>query len=106
MLYCQGMNYLVSYFLMNHYTEEEAFWMLAQLIEDVLPVDYYVDLGGVISLSNVMMDLIREVMPGFLEMCEGLAVHTSFFLVPWLVCLFTKGFSNSLSNFIMQNIII
>jgi hypothetical protein len=26
--------------------------------------------------------------------------------VPWLICLYTKGFSNALSNFIMECIVI
>jgi hypothetical protein len=63
-------------------------------------------MGAVISLSSILTDLAREVMPGFAEMCEELGVDTSFFLVPWLVCLYTKGFSSSLSNFIMENIVI
>lgn len=63
-------------------------------------------MGAVISLSNVMTDLAQEVMPGFMRMCEELQLDTSFFLLPWLVCLYTKGFSSSLSNFVMECIVI
>lgn len=58
LLYCQGLNYLVAYFLMRDYTEQESFWLLAQLVEEVLPVDYYVEMGAVVSLSNILSDLL------------------------------------------------
>lgn len=32
LLYCQGMNYLVGFLLINKFSEEEAFWLLVQLI--------------------------------------------------------------------------
>ncbi len=69
LLYCQGLNYLAAYFLMNHYSEQETFWVIVQLIEEVLPVDYFVSMGAVISLSSVMRSLIDSVIPKFNEMC-------------------------------------
>jgi hypothetical protein len=38
--YCQSMNFLAAVLLL-HLTEEQAFWVLAALIEDILPADYY-----------------------------------------------------------------
>lgn len=38
--YCQSMNFITAMLLM-HLTEEQAFWVLAALIEDILPSDYY-----------------------------------------------------------------
>ena len=38
--YCQSMNFIVALLLM-YLTEEQAFWVLAVLIEDILPSDYY-----------------------------------------------------------------
>jgi predicted RNA-binding protein associated with RNAse of E/G family len=70
LLYCQGLNYLVAYFLMRDYSEQQSFWLLVQLVEDILPVDYYVDMGAVIGLSNVLNDLLRETMLGFVEHCQ------------------------------------
>lgn len=100
------MNYLVAYFLMNNFTEEETFWMLSELIEGHLPWDYYVEMGSVVVLSRVVVEVVAEVMPGFREMCEGLGVETSSFLVTWLVCLFTKGFASAMANYAMANVIV
>jgi len=38
--YCQSMNFICA-LLLFHLSEEESFWVLAALIEDILPPDYY-----------------------------------------------------------------
>jgi hypothetical protein len=38
--YCQSMNFITAMLLM-HLTEEQAFWVLAALVEDILPNNYY-----------------------------------------------------------------
>jgi hypothetical protein len=38
--YCQSMNFVTALLLM-HLTEEQAFWILAALVEDILPTNYY-----------------------------------------------------------------
>lgn len=45
--YCQGMNYLTAR-LLTVLEEEEAFWVLIQTIEEILPQDYYCNLIGVL----------------------------------------------------------
>ena len=60
--YCQGFNFIIGRFLkvMN---EEEAYWMLCQLMERYLPVDYYSKMVGVIIDHNVLSYLIEEKFP-------------------------------------------
>lgn len=38
--YCQSMNFIAAVLLM-YLDEEQAFWVLAALVEDILPEDYY-----------------------------------------------------------------
>ena len=45
--YCQGMNFIAAR-LIACQKEEEAFWTLCQLIECILPMDYYSNLLGVL----------------------------------------------------------
>ena len=45
--YCQGMNFIVGR-LLQFMSEEESFWTLANLIETVLPIDYYSNMVGVL----------------------------------------------------------
>jgi hypothetical protein len=48
--YLQGMNFIVAR-LLEVMNEEEAFWMLCQLSETILPLGYYA------NLLNVLIDL-------------------------------------------------
>lgn len=45
--YCQGMNFLTQR-LLTCLNEEEAFWTLVQIIEQLLPLDNYANLVGVL----------------------------------------------------------
>lgn len=60
--YCQGFNFMVGRFL-KIMSEEEAFWMLAVLIESFIPLDYYSKLIGAIVDKDVLSKLIKERMP-------------------------------------------
>ena len=46
--YCQGMNFVAGRLLQVIEDEEEAFWVLASLIETILPLDYYSIISGVL----------------------------------------------------------
>jgi hypothetical protein len=62
-LYCQGFNFIGAYFLTGSYSEQEAFWLMVHLIENILPMGYYTDMSAVICFSSVIRDLIEEVLP-------------------------------------------
>lgn len=47
LLYCQGMNYIVGFLLINKFSEEEAFWFMVQLIEEIAMPDYFKDLSTI-----------------------------------------------------------
>ncbi|BFZ62564.1 hypothetical protein YB2330_003665 [Saitoella coloradoensis] len=39
--YCQGMNVIAATLLLTHATEEDAFWMLVAIVENILPENYF-----------------------------------------------------------------
>ena len=45
--YCQGQNFIVGHIL-RYLQEEEAFWLYCCLIEDILPIDYYLSMVGIL----------------------------------------------------------
>ena len=47
LLYCQGMNYIVAFLLINGFSEEEGFWFMIQIIEDIVMTDYFKDLSTI-----------------------------------------------------------
>ena len=40
--------------------EEESFWMLTQLLESFMPIDYYSKMVGVIIDHNILNELIED----------------------------------------------
>ena len=61
--YCQGMNFLVARLLDVLKDEEMAFWTLCQIIEQLLPIDNYINLIGVLVDQKVLEQLIKEHLP-------------------------------------------
>lgn len=43
--------------------EEEAFWMLSQLLESFIPIDYYCKMIGVMIDTNILNYLIEKRIP-------------------------------------------
>jgi TBC1 domain family member 8/9 len=45
--YCQGMNFIVGN-LLKYLNEEESFWVFVTITENILPIDYYSDMLGIL----------------------------------------------------------
>lgn len=62
----QGLNYIAALLLLVMKTEEDAFWMLAVLLENVLVNDCYTDnLSGCHVEQRVFRDLLAKKCPRF-----------------------------------------
>ena len=44
--YCQGMNFIVG-LLLKHLNEEQSFWVFTHICENLLPLDYYSGMIGI-----------------------------------------------------------
>ena len=45
--YCQGMNFIVGN-LLKILNEEQSFWVFVAITENILPIDYYSDMLGIL----------------------------------------------------------
>ena len=86
--YCQGLNFLVA-FMLKYLSEEEAFWTLACLIENILPVDYYSAMIGVLVDQKVYSQLVKKMLPLLSSYLEKLNLDPSLVSLQWFVCLFS-----------------
>ncbi len=57
------MNYIIAYILMNGLSEEEAFWFLACLAENVLPQDFFKDLSLISIVSEIFSTVLEQSVP-------------------------------------------
>jgi len=62
--YCQGFNFFVGRILeafsTPHYlAQEETFWVMCQIVETLLPLDYYANLVGALIDQKVFESLLQ-----------------------------------------------
>ncbi|KAK4397611.1 TBC1 domain family member 2B [Sesamum angolense] len=90
--YCQGLNYVAALLLLVMKTEEEAFWMLAVLLENVLVNDCYTNnLSGCHVEQRVFKDLLTKKCPRIAAHLESLEFDVSLVCTEWFLCLFSKS---------------
>jgi hypothetical protein len=93
--YCQGLNFIVGTLLQQIGNEEKVFWMLAMLIETILPIDYYCSITGVMTDFKVFCELTKEIHPElYTHMCKNKAEASSF-AFQWFICIFTISLSKA-----------
>lgn len=90
--YCQGLNYVAALLLLVMKTEEDAFWMLAVLLEDVLVNDCYSsNLSGCHVEQRVFQDLLAKKCPRISAHLDALEFDVSLVATEWFLCLFSKS---------------
>lgn len=88
--YCQGMNVL-AYFLLNFgFTEEQSFWILAYIVETLIPKGYYTNMVAVISDISLLKHLFAVLLPYLATHFQKYAIDVNHFLVPWFLMAFTN----------------
>ncbi|KAL6975646.1 hypothetical protein U1Q18_024441 [Sarracenia purpurea var. burkii] len=90
--YCQGLNYVAALLLLVMKTEEDAFWMLSVLLENVLVSDCYThNLSGCHVEQRVFKDLLVKQCPRIAAHLEDLEFDVSLVATEWFLCLFSKS---------------
>ncbi|GAA5820249.1 hypothetical protein JCM3770_003152 [Rhodotorula araucariae] len=90
--YCQGMNNLVATLLLTHPAEEDAFWVLVCIIENILPSDYYTSQLLVSRADQqVLQDLVARILPKLAAHLEEQGVELSAITFSWFLSLFTDS---------------
>ena len=96
--YCQGFNYIVGKILKVIKNEENAFWIFAQIVENILPINYYYDSVGIIIDNNILFDILKnadnELMSHFTKHNFDLLIKN--ILYKWLICLFSQNIKDEL----------
>ncbi|KAF8149027.1 rab-GTPase-TBC domain-containing protein [Crassisporium funariophilum] len=88
--YCQGMNLITSTLLLVHADEEEAFWMLAAIVERILPEDFFSpSLLPSRACPLVLLDYVQELTPKLHAHLTELGVDLAAICFSWFLSLFT-----------------
>ena len=92
--YCQGMNFLVARLLLIMDDEEKVFWLFVQIMEFLLPLDYYSELLGVMTDTAMINILLRKYLPDLYEflMENNFGLTVNNFIYKLFFCLFIQAF--------------
>jgi len=92
--YCQSMNFIGALLLLFT-EEEEAFWLLCTLVEDLTCVNghfyHQADLAGVHIDECVFSDLVQNYLPHVYDNIEKLMVPLLPLTVNWFLCLYVNS---------------
>ncbi|MFH4973717.1 hypothetical protein AB6A40_000426 [Gnathostoma spinigerum] len=90
--YCQGMNVIIGTLLL-FCSEETSFWMMATLIEDIFPANYYSrPLLGVQADERVVKQLIKKHLPELDNLMHENDVEMTPVNINWLLTAFASVF--------------
>ncbi|XP_006458949.1 hypothetical protein AGABI2DRAFT_217774 [Agaricus bisporus var. bisporus H97] len=88
--YCQGMNLITSTILLVHADEEDAFWMLAAIVEKILPEDFFSpSLLPSRACPLVLLDYVVEHLPKLHAHLMELEIDLGAICFSWFLSLFT-----------------
>ncbi|KAG0365256.1 rab-GTPase-TBC domain-containing protein [Gamsiella multidivaricata] len=89
--YAQSMN-IVASMLLLHLKEEDAFWILATLCEQLLPDYYSKTLLGVQVDQRVFSHLVRISLPSIASHFQEIDLDQATITIPWFLCLYQSMF--------------
>jgi hypothetical protein len=92
--YCQGMNLIAASLLLIMPTAEDAFWILASMIERILPAHYY-DHSLLASRADqqVLRQYVAELIPKLSAHLDELGIELEALTFQWFLSVFTDCLS-------------
>lgn len=88
--YCQGMNVIAATLLLTHPTEEDAFFVLACIVENILPARYFTpDLLTSRADQVVLNRIVKELCPKIQKHFDTLSIDLEAITFGWFLSVFT-----------------
>ena len=103
--YCQGMNFYAGTFL-RYMSEEEAFWLFVCINENILPLDYYSDMLGILVDQRVFELLMVEKFPKLVAHMKKHTYQLDLISFQWLVTLFCSSLKHESELFVLTAFIL
>ena len=91
--YCQGFNFIVARLLKLFDKEEDVFWIFVQIIENILPCEYYSELVGIMRECSLCTTILKETNKKIMKKLEGFEVVLNNLLYKWFISLFVENAS-------------
>ncbi len=86
----QGLNYIAGLLLLVTKSEENTFWLLKILVEQILPDYYGPTMEGVVVDIDVLGELVRLKAPAVHRHVLDLGLPWPVVTTKWFICLFAE----------------
>lgn len=83
--YCQGMNYLAGMIVRIIDNEEDAFWILTNLFETILPLDYFCLMTEILVDQRVFIQILQKKKTKLFKHLQNLGLDFAIISFQWLV---------------------
>ena len=94
--YCQAMNFVAISLLRAARTgslsEEDAFWLLVAVCEEIVPYYYVKDMSGVKVATDILKGLVHKRFPRLSKHLVTMQFPLELFSIPWICSLFSSSF--------------
>ena len=94
------MNFIVCN-LLKVLSEEESFWVFVQIVEDMLPLDYYSHMLGILIDQRVFTGLLSKHFPKLVDHIGHHNYQLDLIAFQWLVTLFFNNVDHETGFFIL-----
>lgn len=95
--YCQGMNFICYFLIEMSFNEEEIFWILCHLFENLMPYSYYINMTPVLADVEIFKYMLAEKFPAIYKEMMNKNFDLNFLLIPLFVTIFTNLKNNEVS---------
>jgi hypothetical protein len=95
--YVQGFNFIVGRLLKITHNEEDVFWLFAQIIENILPINYYSEMAGLMVDIDIVMSLMNAYFPELVYYMEENFFIEYFknIVIQWFISMFINNFNEN-----------
>lgn len=100
--YCQGMNYLGGLVARVIKDEEDSFWVLVNLFESILPLDYYCLMTEILVDQRVFTKIFKKRKNKLYKHFKNIELDLGLVCFPWLVCLLASNLEKQISEVIFD----
>ena len=97
--YSQGFNFIAAKILLVIQNEEESFWVFTNILENYLPIDFYLKFTGVKVDMQIIKNLINSTLK-YSKNDETIDIILNNLLTKCFISLFSQSFQDCISNII------
>ena len=95
------MNFIVGN-LLKFMNEVQSFWVFVSIAENILPLDYYSDMLGILVDQKVFEQLLREKYPKLVAHMSSCNYELDLIAFQWLVTLFFNSLKPDAMKFVFS----